>query len=191
MRESIVVSNKLPAALRDAAILYATDTKTEGLALRLIVAFGIAQLGDEAHRRAVMLCALAVRKVLYGWQALECEGHGPATAIEATENWVRAGTAPADWKPLCEPAKAIRGGELIRDCDICRAGPIASAAALTARFAMHGAASDAADVLFNVWNSVDEGVHWPDSMAFEAWIATIALPAAYDLRALTEQELRA
>jgi hypothetical protein len=49
---------------------------------------------------------------------------------------------------------------------------------------------DAAEVLFMVWCAIDEGVHWPDAMPFQEWVATVVLPAAYDLRPLTERELR-
>ncbi len=186
----IVISSALPEALRDAAIRYATSTESDELAPGLIETFGIVVAGDEAHRRAVWLCVLAVRKVLWGWRAMECKGDKPAVAIDATAKWVQTRIAPADWKPLCVPAKAIRRGKRIVDCDTCRVGPIASAAALTARFALYANHLDAAEVLSQVWSSINEGIFWPDAMPFEAWVVTIALPASYDLRPLTEQELR-
>jgi hypothetical protein len=189
-RRRIVVSESLPAALRDAALRYATDPDTDDLALRLIEAFGIVRVGDQAHRRAAWLCALASRKVLYGWAALECEGDAPARAVEAVASWIQTGVSPRDWRPACEPAPAVRDDRVIVHCDACRAGPIAAAAAHTARFASSADPSDAAEVLFQVWCAIDEGVHWPGAMPFEEWLVTVALPAAYDLRALTERELR-
>jgi hypothetical protein len=189
-RRHFVIGNSLPAALRDVAMRYATDCDTDDLALQLIEAFGIGRLGDHAHRRAAWLCVLAARKVLYGWAALECEGDAPARAVEAVANWVQTGVSPRDWGPLCEAARAIRDGRVIEDCDKCRAEPIAAAAAHVARFARSGDPSDAVEVMFGVWCAMDEGVHWPKAMPFEEWVVTVALPAAHDLRSLTEQELR-
>jgi hypothetical protein len=189
-RRRIVMSESLPVALRDAALRYATDPDTDDLALRLFEAFGIARVGDEAHRRAAWLCVLATRKVLYGWVALECKGDGPARAVEAVARWVQAGVPPRNWRPLCEPARAVRDGREIRDCDACRAQPIAAAAARTARFARSPHLSDAAEALFEVWCAIDEGIHGPGEIPFEEWVAVVALPAAYELRSLTECELR-
>ena len=187
---SIQINDSLPLPLRNAALFYATDLNTEGLGLSLIEAFGIGRVGDEAHRRSVWLCVLAARRVLYGWEALECEGDVPAQAVDAAANWVQTGIAPPDWRPFCIPAEPVRNGRIITDCDACRAEPIALAAAHTASFVTSAAESEAADTLFAAWCAVDEGIHWPDSMPFEPWIAVVALPAAYDLRPLTEHELR-
>jgi hypothetical protein len=184
-RQRVTVSASLPAPVRDAALRYATDLDTDDLALR--ESFGIARAGDEAHHRAVWLCVLAARKVIYGWAALECEGDAPAQAVEATARWVQSGVAP-DWGRLSLAAPAIRGGRVIGDCDACRAEPIAAAAAHTVRFA-HTA--DAAEVLFMVWCAIDEGVHGEGAMPFERWVAMVALPAAFELRSLSERELRA
>lgn len=41
-----------------------------------------------------------------------------------------------------------------------------------------------------VWCAIDEGVRSPGAMPFEEWVATVTLPAAYDLRPLSERELR-
>jgi hypothetical protein len=164
------------------------DPETDGAALLLIEAFGITGLGDMGHRRAAWLCVLAVRKVLYGWAELGCEGDAPAQAVEAVADWVQTGEVPPDLEPLCVPAPAIRNGQVIDDCDACRARPIAAAAARLASFARSGDPADAVDVLFLVWCTIDEGIHRPNDMPFGEWIATVALPAAYDLRALSGRD---
>jgi hypothetical protein len=185
-----MISGWLPALVRDAALRYATDQATDDLALYLFESFGIIRVGDEAHRRAVWLCVLAAGKVIYGWDALKCEGDAPARAVEAAARWVESGVA-ADWVLLSTPAPAVRGGQVILDCDACRSGPIAAAAAHTARFVHSVAPAAAAEVFFNVWCAIDEGVHWLAVMPFEQWVATVALPAVFELRSLSDEELRA
>jgi hypothetical protein len=189
-RRRVVISESLPAPLRDAGLRYVTECESDDLAFQLIEAFGIAGVGDEGHRRAAWLCVLAVRKVLYGWAALECEGDAPDRAVDAVGSWVQTGAAPRAWGPLCVPAKAVRQGRVIEDCDACRAEPIAAAAAYAARFVQSADPSDAAEVLFSVWCAIDEGVHFPDEVPFAEWVVTVALPAAYGLRSLTEREFR-
>ena len=77
------------------------------------------------------------------------------------------------------------------DCDACRAEPIASAVAQTARFALTAASKDAAEVLCDVFSAISEGVYWPerDRMDFPKWVGTVAIPAALELRSLSEAEL--
>jgi hypothetical protein len=188
-RPRIVISKTLPRPVRAAALRYATDRETDDLGMQLLEAFEIAAIGDVAHRRAVWLCVLAVRRVLYGWEALGCEGDKPNQVVDTVASWVKNGRVPRDWAPLCVPAVAVRDGRVVTDCDINRARPIASAAAHTARFAQSAALSEADEALFSVWMAMDEGVHWPDSIPFEEWLVTIALPAALELRDLSEQEL--
>ena len=158
---------------------------------QLIDAFGIHEIGDDAHRCVTWLCVLASQKVLYGWAALECEGDLPSQTIEAVSKWVQEGVQPVDWEPLCDPAEARRNGRVIVDCDACRAEPIASAAAYTARFARTAVAADAAQVLGDVFSAISEGVYWSerDPMDFQKWVGTVAIPAALELRLLSEAEL--
>ncbi|WP_309723261.1 hypothetical protein [Armatimonas sp.] len=158
---------------------------------QLIDAFGIQEIGDDAHRCATWLCVLASQKVLYGWAALECESDLPSQTIEAVSKWVQEGIQPRDWQLLTTPAQARRKGRVIMDCDTCRAEPIASAAAQTARFARTAASKDAAEVLCDVFSAISEGVYWSerDPMDFQKWVGTVAIPAALELRRLSEAEL--
>jgi hypothetical protein len=191
-----VLSESLPVRLREAARDYLSDDDSSeededspGVDLRLIEAFGSTQTGDTAHRQATLLCVLAMRRVLYGWAALECEGDAPERAVAAAEAWVLTGTTPPDWESLCVPALAIRDGEVTTDCDVYRAKPIAEGAASTARFAWTGNAPDGADALLNVFYAASEGVYRPDTMPYDQWLITVALPAAYMLQPLSEEQL--
>jgi hypothetical protein len=158
---------------------------------QLIDAFGIQKIGDDAHRCATWLCVLASQKVLYGWAALECEGDLPSQTIEAVSKWVQEGIQPRDWQLLTTPAQARRKGRVIMDCDACRAEPIASAVAHTARFARTAAPEDAVQVLSDVFTAISEGVYWSegDPMDVQKWVGTVAIPAALELRSLSEAEL--
>lgn len=98
-----VLSESLPAPLQEAARQYVADDDSSdededspGVDLRLIEAFGSTQVGDRAHRQATWLCVLAMRRVLFGWAALECEGDAPEQAVLATEAWVLTGAMPPD-----------------------------------------------------------------------------------------------
>jgi hypothetical protein len=191
-RRRVAARKSLPASLRDVAQQYATDHEADDLDLAgsLLLAFGDLRHDREAHRRAVWLCVLATRRVLFGWSELECEGNAPERAVSAAAKWVQTGRNPRGWGRLFAPAPAIREGEVIGDHDACRAEPIASAAARTAIFVHTGDAIDGALVLREARGAAEEGVYWPDSMPFEDWTATVAVPAAYELRELTEEELR-
>ncbi|WP_395146620.1 hypothetical protein [Armatimonas sp.] len=158
---------------------------------QLIDAFGIQEIGDAAHRCATWLCVLASQKVLYGWVALECEGDLPSQTIEAVSKWVHKGIEPMDWQLLITPAQARRKGRVIMDCDACRAEPIASAVAHTARFARTAVSTDAAQVLCDVFSAISEGVYWSerDPMDFQKWVGMVAIPAALELRSLSEADL--
>jgi hypothetical protein len=180
-----------PERLQQAAQRYAIgDDDDLTLALQVVQAFGLPRLDDEAKRRVAMLCILATRRVLFGWTEFECEGEQPATAIRVTLDWIRTGERSTGWPDYCLPAPPITNGYIIADCDACRVEPIASAAARTAYFISTGNPVDAALVLCDAQGAASEGVEYPNSLPFTEWIASIAIPAAFELRNLSEEELR-
>lgn len=181
----------IPSKLSEAATRYATDRDTEEVGLWLFEAFGITAVGDAAHRRAAWLCVLAVRRILDAWSAFRCEGRAPEVAVEAVAEWARGGTTPADWLPLCKEAPAIRDGRLVTDCDENRVGPVARSAANAACFALTAEPKYGAEVLFEVWAADFHGIHALGAMPIEKWVADIALPAAWELRELSDAELLA
>lgn len=140
---------QLPERLQQAAQRFVTGDDDDDLALALdvILGFGLPQRDDGVKRRVAMLCVLATRRVLFGWTGLECEGKQPAIAIQAALDWIYTGELAVDWPAHCLPAPAIREGNIIGDCDACRAEPIATAAARTVYFIMTGNPVDAALVL--------------------------------------------
>lgn len=181
----------LPERLQQAAQRFVAGDDDDDLAMALDVirGFGIPRLDDEVKRRVAMLCVLVTRRVLFGWTSLGCEGERPADAIRAALDWIRTGKMGTDWPGHCVPAPAICDGEILGDCDACRAEPIASAAARTAYFITTGNPVDAALALCEAQGAALEGVAFPDSLAFEEWVATIAIPAAFELRDLSEEGL--
>lgn len=197
--EPITVSEALPASLREAALAFIAplteeekeidyeDLKRES---HFMEAFGLTPLGGMGHRQATWLCVLAARRTLPGWTDLECEGDAPARAVEAAEKWVLTGEAPDDWEPLCTPEPAIRDGYVIDDCTYGVANSIAEVAAYTARFACTGDPAAGGDVLFWTGFVMSEGLFSPhDPQSFDRWLLTVALPAAYALQPLSEQQL--
>lgn len=182
-------ADTIPQPLREAARQLAVSSNAEESFLALIRAFGHSPVGSLSQRRAAWLCILATNRIIPGWRAMDCEGDAPARAVETAAAWIRDGADPGQWESLCRPAVATRGGEKIDDCDACRAEPIASAAALTARFARFGEPADAAHALSEAWMAEDEGIRRPGSLPIEKWILQVALPAAWALRPLTDTEL--
>lgn len=182
----------LPERLQQAARHYVIgdDEDDLELALEIIQGFGIPRHDGEVKRQVALLCVLAARRVLFGWTELGCAGDRPAAAIRAAWDWIHTGRISADWSAHCVPAPAVYDGRIIADCDACRVEPIAAAAARTAYFITTGNPVDAALVLCDARGAALEGIESPDSLPFEEWITTVAIPAAFELRDLSETELR-
>jgi hypothetical protein len=182
----------LPERLQQAARRFVTGDDEDDLviALEVIQGFGIPRHDGEVKRQVALLCVLATRRVLFGWTELGCAGEQPAVAIGAAWDWIHTGRISANWSAHCVPAPAVHDGRIIADCDACRVEPIAAAAARTVYFITTGNPVDAALVLCDARGAALEGVESPNSLPFEEWIATIAIPAAFELRDLSEAELR-
>ena len=172
--------------LREAALRFTTFDDEEGsdyeIASNLIMSFGNPCLDLLAHRRAVWLCVLATRRVLFGWSGLGCEGQGPHEAVRAAAGWVATGRHPDDFARYCLPSEAIRDGRRVSDCDVCRVEPVASAAARTALFTKTALPIDGAIAMCDVRGAVLEGLeHHPDGIGFNDWLIARGVTEAYRL----------
>ena len=161
-------------------------TDTEAYMLPLIAAFGDGNIGDENHRRATLVCCMAARQVLWGWAAMDCDGNLPEENLKKIESWIFG--EEADLKSATVPVKATRNGRIIMDCDTCRVEPIAGTVASAALYALTRKPEDGADALLDVLYAMSEGIEKDDSLDFDSWLVMVALPAAWELRLLTEVE---
>ena len=153
----------------------------------LIAAFGEGSVGDEIHRRAVLLCCMAARRVLWGWAAMDCDGNLPEENLKKVEEWIFG--EESDLKSATVTAKAMRKGRIIGDCDACRVEPIAGTVASAALYALTRKPEDGADTLLDVLYAISEGIEQKDSLDFDSWLVTTALPAAWELRLLSDAEI--
>lgn len=172
-------------ALRHAAASFVNlDEEEESdieIGTALILTFGIPAMDSHAHRRAVWLCVLATRRILFGWSELGCEGDAPHQALNSVARWVQTGQFTGNWGSLCVPTIPTRNNSPVADCDACRVAPIASAAARTALFAKTANPVDGAIVLCDVRGAILEGLERTDSLDFNDWFVEIAIPEAYQL----------
>jgi len=174
--------------MRDAAFSYVSSF-SDDCESAVVNSFHVGSAGSRSHRQATWLCMLAVRRILFGWAAMKCEGDLPARTIAAVSDWLESGEM-TEWSQYSTPAPAVRYGEVIVDCDASRGEPIANAAAATARFANAASVTDAIEVLESVWLADNDGIHCVNSMRLEEWIVNVALPAAIEFRYLSETELQ-
>lgn len=177
-----------PEALQAAARALLAYSAGEDSYRELISGFGELRPGTESHEKAVLFCCHAVRRVIYGWEALGCDGTLPEQGLTAVEQWVFTGAPVADNWTVDAPA--LRKGRRIVDCDACRAEPIASAVAELASFAQTADKEKGRSVLSDVAMAISEGIESPDSLEFGNWLVQVALPAAWELRKLSEAEIR-
>ncbi|CAN5840134.1 hypothetical protein BH23PLA1_BH23PLA1_20320 [soil metagenome] len=159
------------------------------VAINLLTSFGQLRLDPLAHRRAVWLCVLATRRILFGWSGLGCEGQAPHEAIRAAAAWVANGRHPDHFARYCLPAEAIRDGQRVADCDACVVEPIASAAARTAYYTKTASPIDGAIALCDIRGAVLEGLEHPDGVEFNDWLINPGVTEAFRLIGVGEDPI--
>jgi hypothetical protein len=154
----------------------------------LLLALGLAPVGSVGHQRAVWLCWLAVRRVLerWGWPVI-----GPVEDVRHALALVDRWLAGAPHLPLVEWARACHVDDWCSGKS-CQVGEeeysfaVSGMVAALCRFALNGSIWDGVEVL--------QSAMFADApyreRGFQSWLATVALPAAYELRQLSAEELK-
>lgn len=154
----------------------------------LLLALGPATVGSVEHQRAVWLCRLAVRRVLErrGWPVI-----GPAEDIRQTlalvDRWL-AGTPDlllVEWARACRVDDWCSG----KSCQVEEeeySFAVSRMLAALCRFAFNGGIWDGVEVL---QAAMFEDAPYREQ-EFQSWLATVALPAAYERRQLSAEDLK-
>lgn len=173
------VSPMLPPEVRLAAKRYADSFEDEQAVRELVLSFGQPVVGSKAHARVSHLLVNSLTLVVPFWTEL-CDDDAPVAAHRELAGWLADRARPVDWAATRRIAVARRDGLVIRDCDICRARPIAEAVACTAGFLQDGVIDAAVEAISLLDIAADEGC-WPraETRSFQRWLVETALPPAY------------
>lgn len=128
----------LPEALREAASEFLDSYDDEAPIRDLVKAFGDTTAGIVAHCQVSCLLINMLTPIVPFWTEM-CDDNIPVTTHkELLERLNQRSFENADWERLETIAVARRDGEIIGDCDACRAEPIAEAVACCAKFIRTG-----------------------------------------------------
>ncbi len=168
-----------------------TNKEQESPLWQLVVAFGSREDGSEPVEhdvwlRCLRLALYAARRALPCWE-LYCDGREPQTAIAAVETWLATDTQPADWEPLCRPARPAFRNHPIGDCRSSDTSCAAEAAAYAVRFMRDGETILAYRAIAYADLAFDQSPLC-DKDHFRRWLIEVAAPAAYENRNLTPAE---
>lgn len=166
----------LPAPVHQAAAEY-LDCDDEVKAIeKLVRSFGDLELGTEAHEQVACLLLNTLSPIVIFWEFL-CDDDLPMETLRSLKAWYVDRSHEVDWKLARQAAEARRDGEIIVDCDACRAEPIATSVAACASFLHGDGAEHAVEAICHADDAQSEGC-WPESeeRSFQRWLVEVALP---------------
>ena len=165
----------LPAPVYQAAAVY-LDCDDEVKAVeKLVRSFGDLELGTEGHEQVACLLLNTLSPIVIFWEFL-CDDDLPMETLRSLKAWYVDRAHEVDWKLARQAAEARRDGEIIVDCDACRAEPIASAVASCASFLHGDGVEHAVEAICQADYAQSEGC-WPASeeRSFQRWLVEVAL----------------
>lgn len=173
------VPDGLPASVRRAAAAYLDSFDDEKAVRRLISSFGDCRAGSESHDQVSCLLLNALVPIAPCWTEL-CDDRVPVETHEQLMEWFVDRNRAVHWDIVERVAVARRNGQVIADCDACRAEPIARAVAACAKFIHHAEISHAVEAVSYADGAHAEGC-WPnqEERSFQRWLVEMALPKAY------------
>jgi hypothetical protein len=153
--------------------------------LPLIRSFSPGEPGSPGHRRVARLCLFAARRALPCWD-FYCDGDEPAAAISAAEGWFRSGVLPR--KSHETPGRPAYRGVGIDDCRWSDTSSAADAAARLVAYIRTGHELDAMEALSFADAAIDQSPLGVED-DFRRWLVEVAVPAAFEDRSLTDDEV--
>ncbi len=155
----------------------------------MLEAFGSVSRRNMAHWRATWLCILATKRLLTSRTEEFDPGASEDHAFVAmVEKWITVGVAPPPnhWDRICNrPDTVHHVGELANDADT-----IANAVCSLARFSLHCGVYDAVEAIELAWLYESEcPPGYSAFVEFSPWLIQFALPAAYNLKGLSIEQL--
>lgn len=142
---------------------------------------------DHGYFRLGWLSMFAARRALPCWE-LYCDGNGPLDAVIAVRNFLLTRAEPRTWKNFTKVALPAYKGKRIADCRECDTGCAAESAAQCAKFIATHDLVHAVSGLSAAYMAFDQSPLGKLD-EFDRWLLNVAVPAAYDCRELTAEEM--
>lgn len=171
------IPSEWPEDIRQAAHACINSGDDESSLDDLIRSLGEPEPDSLAFKQIAILCLKSLDVVVPAWKEM-CD----ANDLEETtaELWKRLEDPDhsIDWEGACSPKPALRQGKQIKDCDACRAEPLAEAVAATATFLRTANIESAFDALSSASAAHDEGCHPDDEFdSFQRRLVFSLLPS--------------
>ena len=178
------VPGELPEPIRKAAVEYVNSFDEDAPIRELIKAFGQADIGSQVHTQVSWLCINALQPIVPFWKAI-CDDDAPQQLLAELLRWMNDRSYRINWETARQPLIARRDGLKIVDCDACRVEPIANALAHCAAYLQTANSDSAVKVILEAWGAHAEGCWSEDeTRPYEQWFIEVALPNAYQCRAV-------
>lgn len=177
------------AAIRERYLEQLASTDAQEPESDLLRALGPLQVGAQGHRRAVYLCLAAVRRPLVRWGLPTL---GPATEIASSVTIAEqcvVDPSSVDVARVSRASALDRGFIASTPCSEVEfyARAVYRSVAALVRFSLYGGLPDGAEAL--EWSHLADTENGALGQPFDRWLVETALPAAWFLRRLSDEEL--